>query len=371
MGSLFDYLNWRGDLSFSQSEINDVDSLIFSLLSYIDFREIVPTSHETGGAVPLRTATNAFFSKNPNDRKISMGVMVPKGIIHLLRAVKESKRFKNVQIKAHVNCIDLERQMQFSATTFLIGEGKAVVAFRGTDDTIVAWKENFNMSFMKSIPAQREAVAYLEAAAQHFDGEIYITGHSKGGNLAVYASVYCREDVQERLARVWSNDGPGFCNKMLDDPAYIRIRPIIRTLIPQSSVVGMLLEHEENYIVVKSRQKGILQHDGLTWEIMGASFVHLQTVTGECRRTDRTLNQFIKNMSLEQREQFTEALYQLLSVGDALTLSDLVSMRRRWRAKGKTLDPQVYKTLSQTLSALINLSAKNFIGDILPKKTQK
>ena len=224
------------------------------------------------------------------------------------------------------------------------------------------------MSFMESVPAQREACSYLETAAASFAGDLYVTGHSKGGNLAVYAAVYCSAPVQDRLVHVWSNDGPGFRNTMLNNPAYIRVRPVIRTLIPQSSLVGILLEHEENYIVVKSRQKGALQHDGLTWEVMGASFVRLENVSQECKRYDRDLNGWIQKMSLEQREQFTEALYQLLSVDDALTLTDLVNVKKLWNAKGRELDPQVYKTLKQTLSVLISLSARNFINEIVPKR---
>lgn len=368
MGSLFDYLNWRGDLSFSQSELNDVDSLIFSLLSYMDYSGIVSASHESRETVPLRTAINSYFTKNPDPRKISLGLMVPRAILDLLRVVKETKRFRNIGVKAHVNMIDLKSEMQFSATTFLIDEKTAVIAFRGTDDTLVGWKENFNMSFMEVVPAQKQAVLYLEEAALNFSGDLYLTGHSKGGNLAVYSAVHSRDSIQKRLVRIWSNDGPGFCHKMLDNPDYIKVRPLIRTLIPQSSIVGILLEHEENYTVVKSRQKGALQHDGFTWEIMGDSFVCLQTVTDECKRFDKTLNQWINQMSLEQREQFAEGLYQLLSAENVLTLTDLVTMRRKWLARGKEIDPHVYKTLSEMLSVLVNLSAKNFIDDIRPKK---
>ena len=369
MGSLFDYLNWRGDLSFSQSGINEVDGMIFSLLSYVDFGGIVPTSHEAGREIPLRAALNNFFSKHPTERTPSMGLMISKDFILFLKALKETKRFRNILLKAHVNQIDHGLEMQFSATTFLPGDGSAVIAFRGTDDTLVGWKEDFNLSFMESIPAQRQALSYLEIAALHFEGELRLAGHSKGGNLSVYSAVYCKEDIQSRLQDAWSYDGPGFCNKILDDPRYIKARPVIRTLIPQSSIVGILLEHEENYTVVKSRQKGFLQHDGLSWEVMGTSFVHLETVSDECKRLDRNVNSFLQTMSLEQREQFADALYQLLSVDNALTLTDLISMKRRWLARGRTLDPKVYQTLKQTIGAFVNVSAKSSrIGYFLPKK---
>ncbi|MBQ9760221.1 MAG: DUF2974 domain-containing protein [Clostridia bacterium] len=368
MGSLFDYLNWRGDLSFSQAEINEVDGMIFSLLSYIDFSGIASTSHEESCAIPLRSVVNSYFTKHPDPKKINLGLMVPRDILKLLRVVKDTVRFRSVGVKAHVSILDPERQMQFSATTFTLGECGEVVAFRGTDDTIVGWKENFNMSFMEVVPAQTEAVSYLAEAAAAFKGRISLAGHSKGGNLAIYAAARSTEQVQDRLTSIWSYDGPGFFHKMLNDPAYIRIRPIIRTLIPQSAVVGLLLEHEENYVVVKSRQRGgVLQHDGMTWEIVGSSFVHLRHVTGDSRRLDRTLNQLIHSMSLEQREQFTESIYQLLSANNALTLTELVSMRKKWIENGRRVDPKVYRTILGTLTALINLAAKNFWDDIRHK----
>ena len=369
MGTLFEYLKWRGDLTFRQAEINEVDSLIFSLLSYIDFRGIVSSSHDDIEALSLRTATNSFFAKNPNDKKIKLGLMVPKNIVTLLKIAKETRRFRNVGIKAHVNKIDLKRQMQFSATTFLIDDGSTLIAFRGTDDTIVGWKENFNMSFMSAIPSQKEAVAYLNTAAENTANHIYLTGHSKGGNLAVYASVFCKDEVRERLAQVWSNDGPGFSTSMLNNPTYLQIRPIVRTLIPDSTIVGILLEHEDAYTVVKSRRKsGVLQHDGLTWEVIGPSFVHLDTVSKGCKRFDNHLNTWIKQMSMEQREQLSDAIYQLLCVNNALTLTDLVSVNKLWKARGRELDPQVYRVLRYWLGSFLK---QNFVGALQTKPPQK
>jgi hypothetical protein len=156
---------------------------------------------------------------------------------------------------------------------------------------------------------------------------------------------------------------------MLNNLDYIELRPIIHTLVPQSSVVGMLLEHDENYTVVKSRQTGLFQHDGLSWDVVGPSFVHLKQVTGESRRLDKTLNQWIKQMTPEQREQFVEALYQVLSSDNASTLTDLFSItKNRWLQKGTTLDPHVHKTIQKTLSVLLEVNAKNILNDIFKKK---
>ena len=367
MGTLYDYINWRGDLSFREAPLNEVDSLIFSLLSYIDLKDIVPAEHD-GAKIPIKSAANAFFAKNPDPRKISMGMIVPKDIIKIFRMVKDTRRFRNVNMKAHVNMIDTKRELQFSATTFMPGDGSILVAYRGTDDTLVGWKEDFNMSFLSVVPAQEEAVRYLHEAAIHSKGSIRTTGHSKGGNLAVYAAVKCNDSVRKRLTHVWSNDGPGFQKEFLNDPNYISLRPIILSLVPQSSIVGMLLEHDENYTVVKSRQIGLFQHDGLSWEVLGGAFTRLKGVTGESKRFNRTLNEWIHKMTPEQRELFVESLYQILSSDNAVTLTDLFN-KNKWLQKSATLDPHVHKTIQKTVSILLEMNTKSFLKDLLFKKS--
>jgi len=366
MGNLFDYVHWRGDLSFTEAPLNEVDNLIFSLISYLDFAGIVPGTHQES-AIPIKAAANSLLARNPDLKKFTMGVMVPKEILMLFRELKDTKRFRNVEMKAYVNQIDTDRQMQFSAITFFPGDGSMMVTYRGTDDTIIGWKENFNMSFLPVVPAQLEATAYLEAAADYFSGPIYVNGHSKGGNLAVYAALHCRKTTQKRLVQIWNNDGPGFRKELIESDLYLEMRPNIRTLVPQTAVVGMLLEHDEHYSVIKSAQQGLMQHNGLTWEVMGGSFIHLDDVDMESKRMDRTLNDWIRMMTPEQCEQFTDSLYQLLSSDNALTLTDLVSLKNKWIARSKQLDPHVHKTIQQTLSCLINLNTQNRLGGLLGK----
>jgi hypothetical protein len=369
LGTLFDYVKWRGDLSFTEAPFNEVDSLIFSLISYVDFEGIVSGVHG-GPKVPIKAAANAYFTKNPDIKKISVGLIVPKDIIRLFRALKNCRRFRNVELSAYVNRIDQEKQMQFSAITVFPGDGSMVIAYRGTDDTIVGWKENFNMSFLPIVPAQAAAAEYLEYAARENAeySSIRLTGHSKGGNLAVFAAVNCTKSVKKKLVNVWSNDGPGFNKNILEDEDYIELRPIIHSFVPENAVVGMLLEHDENYTVVKSRQKGMLQHDGVSWEVMGGSFIHLKALSNESKRLDKVLKEWVREMTSEQREQFTDALFQVLSADNALTLTDLVSIRNKWLAKGKDLDPHVHKTIQKTVSALIGLNTKNILSDLFPPK---
>jgi len=329
MGTLYDYMNWRGELSFTEAPFNEVDSLIFSLLSYLDLKGIVPDAHD-GATVSLRAAANAFFSKNPDPRKISMGVIVPKNIIKVFRMAKDTRRFRNVGLKAHVNLIDIEKEMQFSATTFLVDDETTLIVYRGTDDTLVGWKEDFNMSFLPVVPAQEEAVKYLTLAAKHSPNKfLRVTGHSKGGNLAVFASVKCAPHIKKRIIKTYNMDGPGFDEDFISGADYADMRDRIHTVVPQSSVVGMLLEHEENYEVVKSDQVGLLQHNGFSWEVMGGSFIHLDSITGESRIIDETLKRWIAEMSPEERKAAIDSIYDSLTNTNAKTLSDLNADKRK------------------------------------------
>ena len=215
---------------------------------------------------------------------------------------------------------------------------------------------------MPHVPSQDRAAEYVTDAAARYPGlRLRLGGHSKGGNLAVYAAVFCPETVQRRVESVWSNDGPGFRDEVLELPQYRRIAGRIRTIVPKSSVVGMLLEHTEDYTVVDSSQLGILQHDGLSWKVLGGSFVHLQEVSRQGRMNDIALREWVQSLSQTQKERFVDGLFTILSASGAETLSDL--REERFRSAGamaramKDLDPDTREVL---FSALRGLFASNF-----------
>lgn len=371
MGTVYDYITWRGDLTFRAVPFGEVDSLILSMFSYLDMKDIVPAPDEEGD-ISVWAAAKAFLERYPDPKKTKMGVLIPKDIVKMMKAMRSTKRFGTLKMSGFVNVIDSETELQFSAVTFLLNDGTAVVTYRGTDDTLIGWKEDINMCFLPVVPAQIKAVEYLNTVAEKYKGKLILTGHSKGGNLAVYAAVHSNAAVRERITSVYSNDGPGFGKNILDDPDYLEIRPRITNLVPQSSIVGMLLEHDENFTVVKSRQKtGLLQHNGLSWEILGNSFVHLKDVTPDSRKLDRTVNQWIRDMTPEQREEFAEAVYQLFSVDGAETLTDLVAARKKWFSHTKNLDPKVHETIQRMLSELIGINKIAKIKDFFRRGADK
>lgn len=324
MANILDYLDWRGDLTLDQAPFNEVDNLILAELSFVDFKDIVPGPGEGGKSVPLSEAAERFFQRFPAGERIDMGVLVPDEIPDLLEKMARSRRFGAMGLNCFTDHLDVGKGEQFAAVAVETGDGLLYLSFRGTDDTLAGWKEDFELACVPEVPAQKKAVEYVETVAGQFPRrKLRLGGHSKGGNLAVYAGVFCRPAVQRRLADIWSNDGPGFHTDLLDLPEHGRVADRIHSIVPKSSVVGMLLEHEEDYGVVDSDQLGFLQHDGFSWQVRGDRFVTLRQVTRQAHLCDQELRQWVHEMPVERREAFVDAMFQVLTASGAVTLSDL------------------------------------------------
>lgn len=320
MANILDYIDWRGDLSFFRAGFNQVDNTILSLLSYIDLRDIVPPAG--GGSISLHEAARLYFSKSEKEQAEEFHFQTA---LEVFQKAAESKRYGGILLSDYTDEIDREKESQFSALTIRLGKGKYFISFSGTDDSIVGWKENFNMSFVEATESQRKSVEYLHRTAGEHDGELRIGGHSKGGNLAVYASVCCKEEIRKRIKRIYNNDGPGFTKKMLDQAAYARLGTKILSLFPEGSVVGMCLEHEGDILVVKSK-KGKLQHDPINWEVLGTSFIDAGELNESARFFHRTIGAWMKKMPPEQREEFVDAVFAALEEHNILKVEDLSSL---------------------------------------------
>ena len=317
MADMLDYLAWRGDIEFPQMPVNAVDALIFSTLSYIDFKDIVPDNPVQ--SISLEEAAAELFSlAEPQDR-----VRVKKDL-ELLKAVADSPRFDNIKMTFYRSILIPEEDTQFAAVTIFLEDGSAYIAFRGTDGTLTGWKEDFNMTFQSSIPAQRLALEYVQEFAAAHPIPIWMGGHSKGGNLAVYAAAKCGELLQKRIVEVYNQDGPGFSEDMMQDPGYQNILPKLRSYVPQSSVIGMLLEHEEPYTIIKSSQIGIMQHDPYSWQVLGPDFLRVEELTADSRFLDRTFKHWLSQMSNAERSEFFDTVFDLLESTGAERTGEII-----------------------------------------------
>lgn len=329
MANLVDYLDWRGDLTLAQAPFNEVDNLILAELSFVDFRGIVPEPGQ-GERISLSQAAHAFFDRFPQGEKIDMGVLVPAAIPDMLRKMAASRRFGEMKLDCFVDRLDVGKGEQFAALAIETGDGSLYLSFRGTDDTLAGWKEDFELAFMPEIPAQKKAVQYVKTVARQYPRKkLRLGGHSKGGNLAVYAGVCSPERVRRRITHIWSNDGPGFYTDLLSQPQHQKMGDKIHSIVPKSSVVGMLLEHKEDYTVVDSDQLGFMQHDGFSWQVMGDHFVTLRQVTQQAQLGDQELRAWVRGLTAEQRASFVSALFDVLSASGAVTLTDLKEDRSK------------------------------------------
>ena len=344
MANVFDYIKWRGDLSFELSPLNEIDALIFCELSYIFYDGIVPED-SADGYVTLREAAEVFFERNAGRDEISLGEIVPKEIVTLLRIAAASRRFSDVPLAHFVNVIDDETVEQFSAISFFPTENTVFVAYRGTDDTITGWREDFRMAFLTPVPAQKRAEEYLLAASNDAE-KIYVGGHSKGGNLALWAAMNSPDEVAERIEKVYNFDGPGFLDDVWEGELYARIANKISTVIPTGSVVGLLLKHDKHYRVTKSSAKNYLyQHDALTWEVEGVEFVCDEDVVPDVKRAHEIVGKWIYSMEPDERRAFVEGFFDILCSTSAKTVTDLAENRSAVIKAFSNIEPETRQAL--------------------------
>lgn len=350
MATLYDYLDWRGDISFSEHSLCEIDALIFSLLCYVDLNGIV-TDDTAKNGVTLNSAAKQYFTAHKGE-KATLGAIVPAETLTLLAKAAKTRRYANVRLSCYVNNVDPKTQTQFSALTYKLCDGETFIAFRGTDDTLVGWKENFNMSFMETVPAQLEAAEYLAYIAKKVKGDLYVGGHSKGGNLAVFSAVEAKKQIRERLCGVFSFDGPGFSEGFIKRREYLDIKPKIRLIIPHGAIIGLLLEQDDNYEVVKSRNNGILQHNAFSWELLGSRFIYLNDISKESKKIEKNMREWLRGMDIKQREELFSAIYQVFSGTDATTLSEINSDKLRLVKAWTKLDAKTRNILLSNFSKL-------------------
>jgi len=371
MATILDYLDWRGDITFSERPFNEVDNLILAELAFLDF-QYTPESCEAESLTLASMIPTAISSKGTRD----MGVLVPDLIPNLAEKVAVSKRFCDVLVPSQVNHIDESISEQFSATTFLLPNEMLYVAFRGTDDTIAGWHEDFNMGIMSEIPSQYSALQYLETIAHKYPNySIMVGGHSKGGNLAVYASVFCPVEIQNRIIAVYNNDGPGFLNSILETDEHRRIADRITTILPEASVVGMLLEHEAKYKIVPSTYVGLFQHDGFSWQLLGTQFVELPELSDAGKIQQKAIHDFIKGLDMKQRVEFINTFFEILECTDARTLTDLKNGGSKTAGimlgKLRGLDKETRHFMIHLTRSFLSIGAKSAVDEFTPQINQR
>lgn len=346
-------------------KFNAVDSLILSKLAYLHFDPLVMPP-----CIRFRCVRIGELLKAEHFPSIFKNQFDVEDWRRFLFALAASPRYRGIGMAFYVDHYDPALEKQFSAVTYFLEDETAYIAYRGTDTTFVGWKEDFNMAFLSPIPSQQAAVEYLNSVAKYIPRRIplRVGGHSKGGNLAIYAAVKCNPRVQSRIAGVYNHDGPGFKESVFESPEFARIKDRIHITLPEASLIGMLLQHHQEYSVVKSSNRGIMQHEPFSWIVEGDDFAYADQVNTAALHRSIALNKWLSGLSDEERKRIVSVLFHAIEKTNASTLQEFTE---NWRKSFiailsaiKNTDPGSKKFLLQAVTELAKLS----FGKLEPAK---
>ena len=354
MKNIIDYIKEYGNLTLEEYPFNNVDSLILSQISYIKFEN---STIDVESEVHLLNE----FENEIND--LCTNTRVPELNEELFLQTIHSLRYEAITISHLQTNFDKDNEKQFCAMTFHLPNQTDYIAFRGTDASFVGWKEDFNLS-TGVVPAQKRAIEYLQKISEHTDGMLRVGGHSKGGNFAIYAGMYCEKSLRDQIIAIYNNDGPGFSKDVVASAAYQNLLPLITTIVPESSVVGRLFEHQEDYVVIKSENKGLKQHDAMSWEVLGNHFVHAVTPANQSLLANQAIREWIALIPREKRKEIVEAVFQILDAAGIETVDDFLTLKlkdiRTIIQTKKKLPRETSDSISDAAFLLIKIMIKTF-----------
>ena len=337
MSNILDYLKLRGDVPMSVDPFNEVDNLVLSEIAYTKLDGIVPGPEHLLKRINIKDASDLFFATHSKSELAPDNNGATANAPNVLKEAAASRRFGKTKIFSYVNHIDVDSKVQFSAMSFILPDHSIYVAYRGTDHTIVGWQEDFNMSYLDATPGQKQAADYLNRIAKFTLRPIHVGGHSKGGNFAVYAAAFSSNRSMKKIRDVRSNDGPGFNHSIADTEEYRNILPKVRSVVPEHSIIGMIMENAYSHEIVKSDAAGILQHDPMSWQVQGNRFETTDQLDKDSILFGDILRSWLKGLDKETRKEFVSILFSSLSYGgkrttDELELSKHQTLLNMWNA---------------------------------------
>ena len=353
MSTIFDYLDYVAYDSIYDRPFKELDILALTELTYLPFNRIVPQGDTTNIEVRLSDAA-ALVDRTTN-------FIVTDQHLQLVDELATSKRFKNIKLLNYVDEYDPDIQKQFAAMIYRLTIDVYLVVFRGTDDTLIGWKEDFHMTYMDHVPAQKRAASYLQHVMKEFPkGRFMVAGHSKGGNLAAYACSYLPDHLIERVDAIYCYDAPGLNKAIIKTEGYQRIAHLIHRFVPQGSIVGMMLEVPEPATIVKSRAfGGFAQHDAFTWMVEKDGFVTLDQTNPDSQQTDETLKQWVRETSADERKKFFDTFFGIFLDAGITSINDLRNLKNFSKIKdifqsAQDLDPTEREMLERLAKQLLD-----------------
>lgn len=360
MGNIIDYIREYGKYTFTEEPLNEVDSLVLCQMVYLNFSSFVPGLEERNAPVSIQS-----IYRHPDRDRILDDYWYRENNKELFAAAAQSKRFGSLKMNFYVNIINIDDETQFSAMTYILDDKNVYIAYRGTDATIIGWKEDLNLAFSKPLQSQYLSAEYMNRVAGYIAGNFYAGGHSKGGNLAVYAAMNCSKEARDKLLHVYNNDGPGFRPEIRQQGNYDAIAERVSKFIPRSSIVGMILEDHSDYEVVESRGVGLLQHNAYSWKIKNNAFVRAKNMSSGKMLRDASMNEWILSLSEEETHAFVDTLYEIVSASEA---SNVFEFGADWKKSlqsvfeaAKGVDDVTKKMIQKIIRSLFEITVEKLV----------
>lgn len=358
MNNIIEYVKWRGDLRFKNSPVNEVDAALFSMFVVPDFSGIVSSGKDT---ISVSAAVTKYFAR-PGRSGNELGILEPKNTIPMIQLMGDSKRFGEVKLCGYVISINEEKTEQFGAITAILPDKTKCIIYKPTDDTIVGWKEDCMLAVSDCVPAQNDALKYLIEMTENDESPIIIVGQSKGGNLSAFAAINAPYDIKKRIVKAYNIDGPGFNRKPQDIPGYDELAGRLITLRSQHSTIGTLMNEPGEIITVVSSVSGPAAHDPFVWEVLGTEFVRdPKGQSPASLKFEKSMDKALENMNKEERIEFINELFELLTAGGAETLTELKEFNlQRLLAAGKLMkeDSELKDFLNTLFEGLVTPDIK-------------
>lgn len=368
MENIIDYIREYGKYTFTQEPLNEVDSLVLCQMVYLNFGLFVPGLEKRNAPVSIQS----IYRHSERDRILD-DYWYKENNKELFAKAAQSERFGSLKLNYYVNIINVEDETQFSAITYVLDDKNVYIAYRGTDATIIGWKEDFNLAFSKPIQSQHLSAEYMNRVAGYIAGDFYAGGHSKGGNLAVYAAMNCQENVRSRLLHVYNHDGPGFRPEIRQQGNYEAIADRVSKFIPRSSIVGMILEDHSDYEVIESKGVGLLQHNAYSWKIEGNAFIRAKNMSSGKMLRDASMNEWILSLSEEEAHAFVDTLYEVVSASEA---SNVFEFGADWKRAvqnvieaAKGVDDVTKKAIQKIFRSLFEITVEKLVEKKDSKKS--
>ena len=367
MSHIVSYIKRQQENTFQDVPFNEVDALVLAQFVYLKWDGIVPTMSEKRESVYL-----CDLAEQMDYEHVFLDERYRKDNVELFEAMIESKRYRRMRMNYFSDITSLLAETQFSAMTVFLEDGPTAVIYRGTDETMVGWKEDFNMSFKEPVTGQSLSALYLQQVSEHIDGNYIVLGHSKGGNFAVYASMNVEEKIQDRIDKVYSFDSPGFRPEILESVDFNRIKNRIVKFLPHSSIFGVLLQSKENFQIVECFSIGVLQHNPYNWQVSGNEFKKLDKLDRGSVFLNETYNEWLYGLSDEELHAYSEIWYQIMQEANITTmleftkepgktLTSLIDAIRETDDKTKEMAKELARGLVEVAKENIRYYAKKYI----------